>query len=1202
TEAIRMGGLELTEDASGLQVDGDLCPNVLAPDTFVRGLLVTFPDSGWLDNVIRSLPAPAAPGTTASAVPVASAPWQLLEIQALVGSHNTLRWLDEPLKGLSEAMAAHYPLDESGQTWRLKMEKLEDGQRYWFGGEVPLEFVCHPDCAVVVELVALVQAPSATTEATAPLLGAEAQQGVVRKQTLGWMLLLPFYHATSEELLKAAASSGERASLSFDVEFFAGPGLSLLGEEVWPTTAQTSLTTRPEDIGSRPVRPAVLASRLRGSFQLCGDRVVQWLRQHIPLPPPEIQQPMTQPSTSTLQPMLPRQPVPMPAQPVQPSMLQPLQPFTSTLPKAAVAVPTVRQELPDARFPGTAPVFPGAASLGPAAGLAATAPVVEKIYLRDQAVQSDPPPLGFEDNLIGEGAPQKSQAVGTAPASRPLGALDRAHLLAAAAPALASVPAVATSGPRIPSTAPPQPAPPSAPPGESVPKRRELRWKFEDEDLLQGDEITLEFLSFRSFSDLSGERVYFQLRFFLFPELRTAACALTAKAGEASLLRSSVTNERLAAVYSSDGYSVASTAKSAAFVHRRLVEFLSARTVEVELWSADSEMQIGVASVALESLVRQGHQVAKTEQDFAVLEPFTGEPNGTLRVLLVNRGQPPTSYKELTKPPPPPPEAPGSPPPSSSPTRKSRHKVSALATENRASGGLAEELNQQKHERLRQLRMLRQDADHGLSQHGAMLAAAESLRQDRKRQEVARRMDRFNTSQLAVTSAFASPSYFTVEFTNPYGQQATFYAHVLTRGEQKIPEIASHVPPQQPLQGVLPGPPEQNLMLIKDPEEWRRLASLELVPGAPSGDFGRLAAATFVLNPRETISLPFRHLDFNFPGLDQQVAPKGALRLADVAALLGPNAREYIVEVGLHQGPVLRRVEVSVVPQPSAVDRNIRFFEAEGAPVEKALSVPPAPESSGGGGCFVYCTNRSVHVQRSHQEEVTLRFLAPQSPGMFSFFVVFYADAHFSQLVAAQLIQVQGMRTERIRLVAGQSIERSICLAPAEVLDAGTVRLHSSNPEVVAVQQTAEVDPRYGVKFTVMMTSMQVGTKNCRLHAVDPAIRRLVAAMLIVIAADPPEIKMVHSITLPVLTAVRKRLLYKNEAVRPLKYAVRCSEPALVSVQSPELVINSLDTRCIELLFHAVPATLSYSAEVFLFITSDDRAISETRLLQLSYT
>ena len=31
------------------------------------------------------------------------------------------------------------------------------------------------------------------------------------------------------------------------------------------------------------------------------------------------------------------------------------------------------------------------------------APVVEKIYLRDQAVQSDPPPLGFDDNIIKDG-------------------------------------------------------------------------------------------------------------------------------------------------------------------------------------------------------------------------------------------------------------------------------------------------------------------------------------------------------------------------------------------------------------------------------------------------------------------------------------------------------------------------------------------------------------------------------------------------------------------------------------------------------------------------------------------------------------------------------------------------------------------------------------------------------------------------------
>lgn len=398
--------------------------------------------------------------------------------------------------------------------------------------------------------------------------------------------------------------------------------------------------------------------------------------------------------------------------------------------------------------------------------------------------------------------------------------------------------------------------------------------------------------------------------------------------------------------------------------------------------------------------------------------------------------------------------------------------------------------------------------------------------------------------------------------------------------------------------------PEQALMLVKDPEEWRRLVSLGVVPTAPSGDFSRLAAGSFVLNPKESISLPFRYLDFNFPGVDTtaQLAPPSGLRLADVAAVVaGPSRKDFRVEVALDHGPVMRCVEVSVVSQPTSIDRTVRFFEAEGTAAEKAVALPPSPDPSAG-SCYVYCTNRNVHVQRKEQEEVSLRFIAPQSPNVLSFFLVFYADPHFSQVVAIQLIDIQALRTERIRLVVGQSVERAICLAPAEVLDAGAVRLHSSNSEVVAVQHTAEVDPRYGVKFTVLITSMQVGSRACRLHAVDPAMRRLVAALLVVVAADPPEVKMVHSITLPVLTAVRKRLLYKNEAVRPIKYIVRCSEPALVTVQSPELVINSLDTRCIELLFHAVPATLSYNAEVFLFITSEDRAIHETRMLELAYT
>ncbi|CAK9070557.1 unnamed protein product [Durusdinium trenchii] len=463
---------------------------------------------------------------------------------------------------------------------------------------------------------------------------------------------------------------------------------------------------------------------------------------------------------------------------------------------------------------------------------------------------------------------------------------------------------------------------------------------------------------------MPGERIYFQLRFFLFPVVRTAAATIATKAGEATLLRSAVTNERLATVFSLDGYRLNDqVARPAASVHRRLVEYLSAREVDVELWSADSEMQLGVCSVKLETLVRQGHQVAKLEAEHAVLEPLSGEPKGTLRMLLVNRGQPPTAYKDLTlplpPPAPPPPDGgnPQSPPAAPSPTRaRARHKVSALESGLIGGGGhMTEELQHQKHERLRQLRLLRSDpgpdAAHvgdDVSQHRARMAQAEAVRQDRKRQEVARRMDRFNTTRQSLSVSFACPSYFTVDFTNPYGQQATFTVHVLPKGHPPPPpELLASLPAVAPLQGVLVAPPEQSLMLVKDPEEWRRLATLGSVAPAPSGDFARLATGSFTLNPREQISLPFRYLDFDFPNLDATPQQAVLLRLPELAQQVAPNAKDFLVEVVLHQGPVLRRVEVTAVPQPSVVDRKIRYFEAEGAAVEKACLLPAGGEDEG---------------------------------------------------------------------------------------------------------------------------------------------------------------------------------------------------------------------------------------------------------------
>ncbi|CAE8584087.1 unnamed protein product, partial [Polarella glacialis] len=600
-EAQRLGGITVTEDPlDGLLLEADISPSPLEPDVSLRGLCITMPDAGWLDGLVQKLPMPANSGVQSGFG------WQLEGLHALAGTHNSLRWLDEPLRGLSSAGVAPCPLDDAGHMWRLTLSRQDGGgsQRWFFGGEVPLEFVCNADCAVVVELVATLRAPGTSAlppseAASASLLGSQGYTPAEVRQshTLGWLLALPLYHATSEAVLSGAASSaapGVRPTVAFELQLLQGPGLSLSGQEVWSPSTPAPLT-------AGRLGPALAASPMKANFELGGARLLQWLRSHVP-DPPRAAVAAPPPAASVMYPSYQQSPLPAPVD---------LQVATASLlgrPPTAQEVQAAQQSaaFPSLCPPGLQPQVvvtqPHAAAPTPVS--AAAAPVVERVYLRDQAVQSDPPPIpGIDDNVIAAGVPGSSSHANagtqSGPLARPLGALDRARLLQELAAPGGSGASAAAAGP-------------SAPVPPDVPQRRpELRWKFEEEDLLQADEVTVELLTHRSFSPNQGERIYFQLRFFLFPPSRTTVAGLAGNPGEACLLRSALTNERLALVYHSDGFATGSAASPASAVHRRLVEHMSARSAEIEMWNADSNMQIGTVSVPLERLARQGQPVAK---------------------------------------------------------------------------------------------------------------------------------------------------------------------------------------------------------------------------------------------------------------------------------------------------------------------------------------------------------------------------------------------------------------------------------------------------------------------------------------------------------------------------------------------------------------------------------------------------------------
>lgn len=856
--------------------------------------------------------------------------------------------------------------------------------------------------------------------------------------------------------------------------------------------------------------------------------------------------------------------------------------------------------------------------------------VVERVFLRDQGTQSDPPPLpGSDDHIIGEGRmPTSWPKAGHAqpykgPSVLPISHGDRTRLLRELGDTGAGrllrglLPGAAAAGgcPRV------------------------VRLQLEKDDPLQADEFKLEFLTHRSISTALADRVFFQLRFFLFPPAKTAPSVLSGAVGETCLLRSAVTQEPLSFLYHVDGAAQAKGAPhgkamaNASSVHMQMVEYLSVRCAEVEVWNLDSAMQVGVVIIPLDSVVRQGKAVSKLEAEHAILDPMTGEARGYLKVLLQNRGRTPQWESALAQAPKPrgQPSLPLSDgtlntravPQLQHPAGKrgpKRVKASALVSDMPASVQVTDpEEQSQKDQRLKQLRALRRldVSDKASDEYAALINQAEETRQARKQEEVKQRMERFNTIQIFVPAPFATPYFFTVEFENPFSHQAAF--GIVTREpgvEGTRGSVEPTLPPPPATQGVLAAVPDPPLTLVQDPEEWRRLVADRRLMAPPGNNFSFFAARNvFSLGPREVVCLPFRYLAFDHPGMHLKDAPPGGLALAD-AVQGGVPDRHFTIEVLQQQGPVLKRADVTCSPQPCVVDQTIRFFEAEGAPLEKAMALPPRPAGAmnlslfeppprSTGGCadrFVYCTDREVHVQRSGDDEIKLNMVAPIAPASRWFFVISYSDPYFAWVIAIQLVEVRGLKCEHVRVVVGKSEERSISLPPAEIQDAPVVRIYASDPEVVSVQQASEVDPRYGAKISIVITALQAGAKLCRIHAVDPVTKRLIAAFLLVIAADLPEVKVVHDLALPVLETIRKRLPYMNELTQEMRYTIRSSEPALVSVQTPDFLMEPRATRPIELLFHACPSTLSYSAEVFLFIASQDRTVQETRLLQLTYT
>ena len=200
----------------------------------------------------------------------------------------------------------------------------------------------------------------------------------------------------------------------------------------------------------------------------------------------------------------------------------------------------------------------------------------------------------------------------------------------------------------------------------------EKNMRIELEDTLKASLILVQFLGFRpknvNFTkkpnaeekqiSLFGEdyyvpeRMYFTLNFFDFPLFKTEMVTFEG-ANEKGLSNMLATNQALIFVKESylrggvEGKEITykfevdpSLTKSQDY-YEEYLKYLYRKTLNIDIWDADTLMIFGTIKIPLRNLLRQGRQIANLTREFEVIDPNMSRIKGSVQVLLKNIGKSP---------------------------------------------------------------------------------------------------------------------------------------------------------------------------------------------------------------------------------------------------------------------------------------------------------------------------------------------------------------------------------------------------------------------------------------------------------------------------------------------------------------------------------------------------------------------------------
>eukprot|EP01083_Nonionella_stella_P193017 713238_1 len=469
---------------------------------------------------------------------------------------------------------------------------------------------------------------------------------------------------------------------------------------------------------------------------------------------------------------------------------------------------------------------------------------------------------------------------------------------------------------------------------------------------------------------------------------------------------------------------------------------------------------------------------------------------------------------------------------------------------------------------------LTRKADSLRSDHLVQLKA---YRAQRKKEYLSSIVSREIIQLKVIRPSFGELIYFEIAFTNPYDEKYSF-----------VLEVAD--PAQFPLEL---GEEYREIMLVIDRYE----CSLLKQQHGYTTPISERISHKMELDPLETVHLPFKFQSFCAGLEDGDTLSIPMVEGVKVMPTCSPIAERTInLHISNRDGQSISILQLDVQPRRFIIDKSFVFHHWGGEVLKKRLKLPCANRTRVGfrkddSILKVRCSTGEVAFdfqEIDQTPELLFRYSCGDFPFVARFYFLLFDDKFCSELHGIwQISCISHLRVD-LNGVVGANARALLPLPPVSALR--TVKCYA--PPVTTVRGSAcgfvggedglaEIGPGRSPTIEFSYAGSSSGSDKVLVHCLDTDSGALIQTWLVSVSCLYPEISKEFSVPLKVGESVQKKVPYRNGYNYEQAFNFRSSEPEILKILSPSLLIEPGKQGDLILEFAALPEISSESVLVY---------------------